>query len=288
VGLRLGFALWRFWHQRGHLREGRQWLERVLALPSAASRTPARAKGLTGAAGVAYWQNDYPAAIGWYREAEGIIRELGDPVWLSDAIYNTGTAAAVSGDMATVSAKIEEGIALGRELADDAILGRFLQAAGYMAFMGDDLETARPALEEALEVAERGTDRMAIGVANHTVGQVARLQGRLDDAARHYRAALRNWAGFGDASQLTEPLQGLAAVMILGDQPVAGVRWLAASSAIREQLGGGPPPEWLRLGDPLAIARQRLGEEEYARAWESGLALSKDEALAEALADDVG
>jgi predicted ATPase len=283
IGLRLGYALWRFWQQRGFFREGRQWFDRLLAVPGFDEPTAARAKGLTGAAGIAYWQNDYAAAIAWYAEAEAIVRSLGDNVWLADAIYNSGTTAALVGDMPTVIAKIEEGTALGRELGDDAILGRFLQAAGYMAFMGDDLETARAALEESLQVAERGKDRMALGVAHHTVGQVARLQGRYDDAARHYRAAIQLWAGFGDATQLTEPLQGLAAVMILTGHPEVGVRWLGANAAIRERLGGGPPPEWLRLGDPLAAAREALDAKTYERAWQAGLALSTEDAIAEAI-----
>jgi predicted ATPase/class 3 adenylate cyclase len=284
VGLRLGYALWRFWQQRGFFREGRGWFDRLLALAGAAEPIAARARGLTGAAGIAYWQNDYAAAIAWYAEAEAIIRGLNDKVWLADALYNSGMTAALVGDMPTVIAKIEEGTAIGRELGDDAILTQFLQAAGYMAFMGDDLETARSALEEGLQVAERGTDRMAIGVAHHTVGQVARLQGRYDDAAAHYRAAIDNWAGFGDATQLTEPLQGLAAVMILTGHPEIGVRWLGANAAIRERLGGGPPPEWLRLGDPLAVARDELDPETYDRAWQAGLALSSEDAIAEAIA----
>jgi predicted ATPase/class 3 adenylate cyclase len=284
IGLRLGYALWRFWQQRGFFREGRHWFDRLLAVPGAGEPTAARAKGLTGAAGIAYWQNDYAAAIAWYAEAEAIVRRLGDKVWLADAIYNSGTTAALVGDMPTVTAKIEEGTALARELGDDAILGRFLGAAGYMAFMGDDLDTARSALEEGLEVAERGPDRFALGVAHHTVGQVARLQGRYDDAAKHYRAAIELWAGFGDATQLTEPLQGLAAVMILTGQPEIGVRWLGANAAIRERLGGGPPPEWLRLGDPLAAAREALDATTYDRAWQAGLALSTEDAIAEAIA----
>jgi predicted ATPase len=287
VGLRLGYALWRFWQQRGFFREGRQWFDRLLAVPGAAEPTAARAKGLTGAAGIAYWQNDYAAAIAWYAEAEAIVRSLDDKVWLADAIYNSGTTAALVGDMPTVIAKIEEGTAIGRELGDDAILSQFLQAAGYMAFMGDDLATARSALEEGLQVAERGTDRMALGVAHHTVGQVARLQSRYDDAAAHYRAAIEIWAGFGDATQLTEPLQGLAAVMILTGRPEVGVRWLGANAAIRERLGGGPPPEWLRLGDPLAAARDALDAETYERAWQAGLALSTEDAIAEAIAEAI-
>jgi len=288
LGFRLGYAAWRFWQRRGHLREGRSWFERLLTVPGAYAPTPERAKGLTGAAGIAYWQNDYPAAIAWYEEAEGIIRDLGDRAWLADALYNTGTTAALAGDMESVTRRIAEGTEIGRELGDDAILARFLQAAGYMAFMGDQLEAARAPLEEGLAVAMRGADLAAIGVAHHTVAQVARLQGRLDDAATHYREAIRIARELGDSVQVTEPLQGLAAVLIATGEAAQGVRLLAANQAIRERIGGGPPPEWLRLGDPLAEARGTLDEATYDRAWAAGLALSDEEAAAEALGAATG
>jgi predicted ATPase len=283
LALRLGYALWRFWHQRGHLREGRQWFERLLALPGAAARTPARAKGLTGAAGVAYWQNDYAAAEAWYGEAESIYRASGDRVLLADALYNTGSVAALRGDIATAFAKLGEGLAIGRDLGDEAIVGRFLQAEGYMSFMIDDQERARPLLEEGLAVAERGDDRMEIAAANHTVAQVARLQGRFPEAASHYRRAIEGFKELGDIASLTEPLQGLAAVAILMGDTQRGVRLLGANAAIREQLGGGPPPEWLRLGDPLAEARAALDEATYQGAWEAGQRMTADQVVAEAL-----
>ena len=44
-GLRLGAALWRFWAASGRLREGRDWLERALALPGGSS-PPAHANAL--------------------------------------------------------------------------------------------------------------------------------------------------------------------------------------------------------------------------------------------------
>jgi predicted ATPase/class 3 adenylate cyclase len=284
LGMRLGFALWRFWHQRGHLREGREWFERLLALPGASARTAARAKGLSGAAGIAYWQNDYAAAEAWYVEVESIYRELGDRVNLADALYNTGSMAALQGDMATVNEKLGEGAAIARDLGDDDLIARFLQADGYIAFMNDDLDRARPLLEEGLTIAERKGSRMDIVMANHTVAQVARLQGRLENAAEHYRRALRIALELGDAASLSEPLQGIAAVAISSGDAERGVRLLGANAAIRERLGGGPPPEWLRLGDPLAEARAALDDATYTRAWEVGRNLGVDEAVADALA----
>ena len=284
LGLRLGFALWRFWQQRGHLREGRDWLDRLLAMPGASEPTGARAKGLTGAAGIAYWQNDYPAAIGWYREAEEIVRGLDDPVWLADALYNTGTTAALIGDMATVMERLAEGIAIGRTLADDGIIGRYLAAQGYMAFMGGDYDAARAPLEEGLAIAERQGNQMAIGMGHHTVAQVARLQGRHADAVAHYGAALKMGREFGDTAALTEPLQGIAAVAVAAGDIERGVRLLGANEAIRERLGGGPPPEWIHLGDPFTPAREALGDEAYEKAWQAGRALSVEDAVDEALA----
>ena len=283
LGLRLGHAAWRFWQRRGHFREARSWFDRLLALPAAAAPTTARAKGLTGAAGIAYWQNDYPAALAWYMEAETIIRGIGDQTWLADALYNTGTTAAVAGDMATVVARLEEGTALGRELGDDAILGRFLAAAGYMAFMSDELEAARGPLEEGLDVAIRGGDRAGMFVGHHTVAQVARLQGRHAEAAAHYRDAIRLGAELGDIAQTTEPLQGLAAVLVATGELERGVRLLGAIHAIRERLGGGPPPEWLRLGDPLGDARSALDDDTFSSAWQAGVGLTDAEAIADAL-----
>jgi hypothetical protein len=72
--------------------------------------------------------------------------------------------------------------------------------------------------------------------------------------------------------------------MILTGHPEVGVRWLGANAAIRERLRGGPPPEWLRLGDPLAVAREALDAESYERAWQGGIALSTEDAIAEAIA----
>ncbi len=199
LGLRLGFALWRFWHLRSHLREGRQWLEQVLALAGAAGRNAARAKGLTGAAGIAYWQNDYAAAGAWYEEAESILRELGDRRGLADALFNTASMAAIAGDMDMAMARFREGGAIARDIGDDRLVMQFLEAEGYGAFMVDDLATARPLLEETLEMAERLGVRFSIAGGHHTVAQVARLDGRLADAARHYRAAIEIMHELGDA-----------------------------------------------------------------------------------------
>lgn len=46
---------------------------------------------------------------------------------------------------------------------------------------------------------------------------------------------------------------------------------------------GGPPPEWLRLGDPLLDAKRTLGEAAAAQAWDDGRRMSVEDAVAEAV-----
>jgi hypothetical protein len=87
----------------------------------------------------------------------------------------------------------------------------------------------------------------------------------------------------GDEASLTEPLQGLAALALTASDPERAVRLLAANASIRERLGGGPPPEWLQLGDPLEEARKMLSEQVFAAAWDSGTAMTTDEAVREAV-----
>src|SRR5438552_14585586 len=186
VGFRLAHDLWRFWQQRAQLREGRSWFDRLLAAPGAEARTIARAKGLTGAAGIAYWQNDYATASAWYAEAESIFRELDDKPGLIDALYNTASMAALAGDVQQALAIFAEGEGIARALGIDEEVMRFVAAEGYGAFMTDDLAKARPLLEESLGIAEQTGDRFAIGGGHHMVAQVARLEKRYEDAADHY------------------------------------------------------------------------------------------------------
>ncbi|HEX6208507.1 MAG TPA: adenylate/guanylate cyclase domain-containing protein, partial [Actinomycetota bacterium] len=90
-------ALWRFWHLRGHLAEGRRWFEELLAHPDGQGRTAARAKALTGAGGIAWWQADVPAARGFYEESLAIERGRGSPVRIAVAAYDMAHAA-IAGD----------------------------------------------------------------------------------------------------------------------------------------------------------------------------------------------
>ena len=115
VGLRIGGALWRFWHLRGHFTEGRAWLTELLGLPSGVARTAARAKGLNGIAGLVYWQADYELAATYWNESLSIWQEMGDRGQIGEVLYSLAYLAGVAGDNRRAIELFEQSIALFQE-----------------------------------------------------------------------------------------------------------------------------------------------------------------------------
>jgi hypothetical protein len=114
TGLRLGAALRWFWHTRDYRIEGRDRLERLLALPGAQGRTAVRAKALACAGLCATWQGDMAPAQALSVESLTIGRELGDPLSIAVSLRNLGDIAARRGDLKAAGDIYQEGLALWR------------------------------------------------------------------------------------------------------------------------------------------------------------------------------
>ena len=97
IGLRLGAAIWRYWHGSNQLVEGKRWLEDFLAHPKASA--DARAKGLTALAGLAYWQADFDQAWDCYQEALTLYRGIGNRFGEADTLYGMSLTASFRGDV---------------------------------------------------------------------------------------------------------------------------------------------------------------------------------------------
>jgi len=117
MALRLGGALRRFWFVRGHLSEGRTFLERAL-LGSEGVTASVRAKALIAATRVAYGQGDYARAEVLCEQSLALCRKLGDTGGIAYALYLLGRIATHRGSLATARSLIEESLELYREVDD--------------------------------------------------------------------------------------------------------------------------------------------------------------------------
>jgi predicted ATPase len=116
TALRLVGGLWWFWYKRGHLSEGRRWLEEVLE--KNVSPTSGRAEALNGAGVLARNQSDYERAQAWLEECIVLRRELGDNKGTSKVLVDLGTVAGDRGDLAQATAFFEKSLRLKKELGD--------------------------------------------------------------------------------------------------------------------------------------------------------------------------
>jgi tetratricopeptide (TPR) repeat protein len=97
LALRLGAALWRYWHIRGYLSEGIRWMERVHAGGEPAA-PQVRVKALEGMGWLMQLQGDHERARATYEEMLKLSRELADKGNIATALNSLGTLAVSTGD----------------------------------------------------------------------------------------------------------------------------------------------------------------------------------------------
>ena len=221
VGLRLGAALWWPWYQQGRFREGRCWLEKLLAQAPSEDRAadehrelgPALAEVLNGAGNFAYNQGDYEAAQGWHFRSLGLRRSLGDEALTAGSLNNLGLIARRRGDYEQAASLFREAIGVSRRWENSTWEAMHINNLGStVRELGESPEEARELQEESLTIFSRLGSTWGIAMASCDLGfvlldlgQVAEARGYLTDSL-DLREAIKMPQG------VAESVKGLARV----------------------------------------------------------------------------
>jgi predicted ATPase/class 3 adenylate cyclase/Tfp pilus assembly protein PilF len=238
AGLRLCGALQRFWWIRGHFSEGREWCRRALAKVGAAEPTAARAKVLSGAGVLAYFQCDYPDARARHNEALTIRRQLSDRRGTAISLTNLGNVTYQEGDFASARSLFDEALAIMRELGDRPGIAALLNNLGDVAINQGDYATAQGLLEECLAITrELGGDGAIIAGSLSNLGDVATHRGDFPAAQKLFEESLAIRRELGDRSGIAYSLGSLA--NLAGDQgePSSARPLFEEALAILRELG---------------------------------------------------
>lgn len=241
AGLRFAAALWRFWHLRGHVNEGRQRTEVLLApfgdrisLESDdGTRLLARARH--GAGRLAYLQGDYPAAEEHFELARIGFKRTQDMAGLGLALSALGSIAFEEGDYPRARAYFRGALAIARVLGDDFHVGAALNWLGIVYTDTREYDLARDVLTESLAVRGRIGDRGGIARALNSLGIIARQLGDLEQALDYYQQALAIQREVGDRRAEAGLLSNLGLVAAHTGMPeVASERFEQAMTIHRE------------------------------------------------------
>jgi predicted ATPase/class 3 adenylate cyclase len=275
-------ALWRFWQQRGHLAEGRRWLEKTLEMASGDGRTPGRAKALTGAGGIAWWQNDRAASEAFYEEALAIQRELGDPGRIAEALYNEAFVVGATDDLESAARLLDESLDLFRSVGDEPGVARALVMLVMRDAVVGDWDRVIGRIEEVVAIWRRVGDRLQLAFDLVWLAFAYGRVGRRSDAWSVALEAADLFREVDNPTGIALAFFDLAFLATWEGRHEDAIRLAAASESLRERAGGGPPPGFggFLEGDPVADARTNLPEDVAQRAWEEGRAMTVEEAVA--------
>jgi Predicted ATPase len=268
--LQLAIDVHRFWFIRGHLTEGRKWLEGALRDGPTSDETR-RAKALNSVGILALRKGDTLAARQAFEESMLLRHTSGDKSGAAAALNNLGLVAYQEGDLITARARFEDSVAIYRELGDRAHVGMVLANLGSSLIDQGDLEPAAAASEEFLTIALETRDPWCTATAWHNLAEIALRKGDLVQARELGGKALTKVDELGDSTQLLQLLIMFGEIALAEGSPVRAAELFGSSEAFRLKEG-------LHLSDredalfrvAESSLRSQLSDEDFKTAWLRG------------------
>jgi predicted ATPase len=271
-----------FWYLTGRWSEGREWLGRALVRQADAS-AEARAAALIALGRLAHFQGDDDQAAPTLEEALALARGADDQRLTGRALFFLGMVAEDTGNHTQAASRFTEALQLAREGGDGVMVPWTVYHLGVVALGQNDFDRARGCWQEALALfGERGQP-FGKAVTFGYLGLIATLLGEQRQAAEAYRRALALYDAVGVIEGLTGTLADMALLAQEQDQDESAVRLLGAANAMNDVLGNRDQlPERLFHERTEAELRATLGPTAFARAWEEGRVMTREQAIAEA------
>lgn len=179
--LSLAAALADFWRQRGHIGEGRRWLQAALAAPPATVPAAVRARALNALGVLLMWQCAYAEAETAHTEALALYDQAGDQPGSALSWFRLGFLADKRADYAAAVEHLERSLHLYAQLEDEQGVEMARNRLGITAWNRGDYATATTALERGLRFQRAHGQVGAAAASLLNLGMLALEQG---DTAR--------------------------------------------------------------------------------------------------------
>jgi predicted ATPase/transcriptional regulator with XRE-family HTH domain len=270
LGLQCATALRRYWLARGLLREGRSWLERLLAR---AGETPQRAAALAAQGFLAFQQGDGAEAEALCAASLELHGRAGDALGAADALLTLGRVALQQARFCEAERRLSEALALWQRAGCEGGTADALRALSLVAKDRGDLGESARLCAASLELYRRAGNERDAARALYNLSAVAYWQGEFARSAELADEAATIFGALDDQMGLAYAREGAGmAAYRLGRHDEARGK-LAASLAALCELGdrGG---EALALYELGLVAHARGDAREAERLQRAGLALA--------------
>jgi len=277
-GMRLGAALWRFWLQRGYLREGRSWLEELLTMDPE-SVSVARAKAFTALGGLAYWLTDDETTERAYESALSIYRQIGDDNSVAEALYNLAFVPIMREDQEEGRRRSEANLALAREIGNPHLVARNQLTLATAALIADEPHQAAVYGEEALTYFRAVRDHFHLSWALGLLGEAYRLLGNVPAGLKAYRESLRVVTEVRDLPLIGATLEEISALESSAGRHIEAMHLLGAAVRLMEATGASLPHQAITRWHVEDVAKHTIGTEAVQEALAEGRQMTLEEVI---------
>lgn len=308
-----------FWYRFGHLKEGREWAEKILEMTKDMGDNPLRAMSLYCAATIAMWMGDLLVSYKLNKETLEMCKRLRFDLGAFAANLGVGTnlvnqgkdkeaypylvdAVELSDDMGmeefkTITLVHLANASLGLGDAGEAMKWLDMALPGMKA-SGDDWimafgftnygEVARVLgnFEEAEEYYRKTQELFIKEGANgdqarlvNVLGYIAQHKGDLEEAGRLFRQSLRDFRELGNQRGIAESLAGLATLAVVQGKDKWAAPLLSAAESQLFAFGG---VWWPADRVEIELARERMRTalgDDFEAHWEMGQTMGIEDAM---------
>lgn len=272
AGYRIFSATYRLIEIRGSLKEAREVLAELMALPDEGISPRCQAEFYLAAGRIAWAADQYEDSRRFHHKAQEIFQQLGDEERVGLCEMLAGFLARGDGQTDSAEQHFQRGLEIALRVNKTPYLkAGCLSGLGSIALDRGDPATARKLKEDSLVIYEHMGDQWIIGLILWGIVQVCIVQKDYDRA----KSALEEWAritlDLGNRWILPYILECHGCLAVADGRPEHAARVFGAAEVAREHFGTQFSPNEQALHESsIAGLRKILPEKELAVAWEAG------------------
>jgi predicted ATPase/DNA-binding XRE family transcriptional regulator len=313
-GLRLACSLWWYWYLRGHLIEGRAWIERGIALAGSVAPT-LLARAINRSAALSFRLGEYQQAVASAEHAQTLCTQPSD---LAEAAFahgvlalaallqgnvgqaeahaaaamphlqNTwteaviliamGVAARFQGQLERATGELHAALARFRQLGDAWGTATALGELGILTAANySDWNQAAAYFEESLALSRNLGDQLSIAHALHRLGRVARQQGNYIQALALLHEQFTLFQLVGDKAGMAYALWEAAALEAARNRFDTAARIFGIAEHVRGAINLTLASDQREYETWREHVRHALGDAAFAAAFAAGALLTLEQ-----------
>jgi tetratricopeptide (TPR) repeat protein len=273
---------------QGRLPAARRYVEQSKDLFQETKDVPGLAFALRTLGLIHQFQGDQAGAKAMLEESLALYRAVGDTWGVGMSLMILGMAALRQQDHATARSRFEDSLSRFRQAGDTWFTAVVLNNLGDQARLEGNNPRAATLYGESLELFRKAGSKREIAASLHNLAYVAHNQGDTTRAAQLFEESLSQQRELGNQEGVTECLAGFAMLASTKGQLRSATRLFGAVAALRLAIGAlSWPAGTTEYERNAAMVRDKLDASSFAAAWAEGQRMTLDEAIADALADDI-